>query len=436
MATYYVYSGATAGANTGADWTNAYLSLTTGFAAATVDGDVVLVHYTNQESPAVDTTLTALANVAIICVDKDSANAPTPQGTSGWFGSTSTAVQIRFAGAYRLYTYGLTLRMTGTATKNFVIGSTDGGHQEHASMYFWLGTGSSQTIVLGAGAAQSFVRLKDPTFRFGNVGQFINPGALCEFEGGSVSALGSAPTYLMRFNLSTAPQASVEWSGGDLSMVTSFIVGDSTASAGVLRLTNCKLGTGVAWIVGQTTANRSGAEVWVNDCHDGDTHTAIGHENSLGRTEISSAIYYTAGSAGVSWLVQTTPSASFYTPYRTPWFGVYNSNTSAVQPYIEILRNGSTSAYQDDEVWGEFQTKATSGSTMTTHTNDRKGLVATAANQATGAGLGAWSGESGTAWSGKCVSTSVTPAEPGFMLARLAVGEPSIAVYLNPDLLQ
>ena len=54
-------------------------------------------------------------------------------------------------------------------------------------------------------------------------------------------------------------------------------------------------------------------------------------------------------------------------------------------------------------------------------------------SQAAGAGLGSWTGESGTAWSGKVDSgASVTPAETGYLSGRVCVGAASITVYVDP----
>jgi hypothetical protein len=62
-------------------------------------------------------------------------------------------------------------------------------------------------------------------------------------------------------------------------------------------------------------------------------------------------------------------------------------------------------------------------------------LLGTPANQATGAGAGSWTGENATAWFGKCDSgAAITPAEVGEIIGRLVVGEPSITVYLDPQI--
>ncbi len=75
MATYYVWSGATGGSNTGGSWTNAFLTYAQGVTAATADGDIIKVHVGHVEALAADTTYSFGANVRTICVNKDSSDA-------------------------------------------------------------------------------------------------------------------------------------------------------------------------------------------------------------------------------------------------------------------------------------------------------------------------------------------------------------------------
>ena len=184
----------------------------------------------------------------------------------------------------------------------------------------------------------------------------------------------------------------------------------------------------------QTNLNRSSAEVYVFDCASGDTHGLFGYANAMGSVVSDTGIYFTAGAAAQSWKIVTTANCSFYTPFETPWFGYYNTGTSAITPYVEILRDGSATAYQDDEVWMDIAAKVTTTSTLATLYSDRMMLLGTAANQDAGAGLGSWTGEGGTAWSGKlALGSSITPAENGHIQARIVVGEPASTVYADPQ---
>ncbi len=197
----------------------------------------------------------------------------------------------------------------------------------------------------------------------------------------------------------------------------------------------CKLGANVTILATQTPANKSSGAAYVFDCSSGDTHGIFGYYDAFGSCVSDTGIYYTTGAAAQSWKIVTTANCSYYTPFVSPFVDFYNTGTTSITPRFEILRDGSTTAFQDDEVWGEFFVKTTSGSTQSTPSSDRMALLGTPANQATGAGTGSWTGEAASAWSGKVDSGSaVTPAESGHIRGRVVVGEPSITVYVDPQI--
>ena len=219
-----------------------------------------------------------------------------------------------------------------------------------------------------------------------------------------------------------------------LDATTPTLIADSTTQTFLARLVNCKLPSGLVHLATQTATNRGAGEVYLHDCAVGDSHGFFGYYNPMGSIVSDTGIYVTAGAAAQSWKIVTTANCSYYTPFETPWFGYYNTVTTSIAPYVEILRDGSTTAYQDDEVWLDVMAKTNTGSTQSALTTDRMTLLGTPANHAAGAGLGSWTGESGTAWSGKLVMASLTPAEVGHIQARIVVGEPSITVYADPQI--
>lgn len=442
MATYYVYSGA-GGANTGADWANAYTAYGSAVTAATTNGDVIRVHYAHQENLAADTTYTFTANVNTICVDKDSSDAPTVMGAAnGWVGHNAANRTISIAGAnLKLYFYGLTLRDASTGSDSFQLSVSDGMSAVYEACYIWHGNSSASTVIQFGGAdIQSFTHLKNCTLRFGATTQRMSVMSRVLIEGGSVSADGSAPANLIVAAGTDPAGASVEATGWDISHVgAGNVLGDCTTNACTVTLHQCKLGTFPPPMATQTNVNQSSGEIYAFDCATGDTHGLLAYVNPLGTVSSDTGIYFTSGAAAQSWKIVTTSAANFYTPFVTPWFGYYNTGTSAITPYIEILRDGSATAYQDDEVWGEWAAKVTTGSTIATLYSDRMTLLGSPANQAAGAGLGSWTGETTTgapdAWSGKVApGSSFTPAENGHIQARVCVGEPSITVYVDPQI--
>lgn len=434
MTIRYVYSGA-GGANDGTSWTDAYATYGAAITASTGAGDVILVHYTHSENVSADTTYTAANHIAVISVDKDNSDAPTPMGTGAWIGHDSSSWSLLMAGAFRVYIYGVTFRVAAGSIDSISIATADGGHYHLEDCYLWLGNNNgSSAIYAGSGAAapNGYVRFSGCTFRFGAAGQSLRVRSAIDFEACVVASAGTAPTNLFNDGLGGTL---VRWVGGDISRLGSnAIVGSHANGPTRYEFSQAKFGTSYALLASSLTpANLGNAEVWAWDCHSGDTHGIVGHANALGTMVSDTGIYFTAGAAAQSWKIVTTANASLYTPYVSPWIGKWNTTLSSMTPALEILRDGSATAYQNDEVWAEFMAKVTSGSTAGTLYRDRMALGGSAADQATGAGTGSWTGEGGTAWSGKCDSGSAfTPAEVGEILARIAVGEPSITVYVHP----
>lgn len=432
MATYYVWSGAT-GAGTGADWTNAFTTIAAATAVATTANDIIKVNVTHTEMVI---TIAFGASVSLIVVDKDASDAYTPMTTGGL--TLTGANNGALTGAnFRVLVAGLRWISSASGTpRNFRLGNSDGMHTVFEDCRFgFSSTGASNTIRLGGeGDQQTFVSFRRCDFSFGAASQFLTCASKTELIGCTLS--GTAPTTPL-FNFSTTDPG-----GGDLTAIgcdfsaigSTELVANSTTTAAIARFSQCKLGTSFVMLATQTNLNRSSAEVFAFDCASGDTHGLFAYANPMGSVVSDTGIYFTSGAAAQSWKIVTTANCSFYTPFETPWFGYWNTVTTAITPYVEILRDGSATAYQDDEVWLDVMAKTISGSTQSALTTDRMTLLGTPANQDAGAGLGSWTGESGTAWSGKLQVASLTPAEVGRLSARVVVGEPSVTVYADPQI--
>lgn len=444
MADYFVASG---GSNTSPydTWAKAATSLATALAAATATGDRVIIQYnavpSGDAEVAADTTYTLGGHIAIIAASNDGGSAftPTAMGASNWIGNSTTNRSITWAGAFKAYFFGITLRTSGSTSDAILIAATSAAHQEWEDCYFWMGnTGVSSYLAIGNGSAdgRSFVRLINPTLRFGDTdGGIRNRKCRTFIEGGSVSTAGSAPVTLFESDSSGGYTIDVE--GSDLSHVTGTLMAANSSGPMTLWLRNCKLGSGVTVLA--SGANKAGNIAWLFDCSAGDEHYHLAYHDHFGSLTVDTGIYANDGAQydgtnRCSWKIVTTANCSYFTPFVSPRFDVYHSGTSAVTPSIEFLRDGSTTAYQDDEVWGEWAYKGTAGSTRSTLVNDRKALTASAANQAAGVGTSGWTGENASAWSGKLQPAStITPAEIGHIRGRVCVGEPSITVYLDPQ---
>lgn len=435
MTIRYVYSGAS-GAGTGADWTNAYTTFGAAVTASNANGDLIYVADDHNEALSGNTTYTFAANVAFLCVNRTSGLI----STGAFIGHASSARSITLAGGVTVVGYGVEFGVANLGP-NITISNTTNAHfnLERCKLTFAT-TSSTSSLTLGYGAAvasKSFVRLKNCTLKFGSTSQTIRPRGQVEIEGGSIDATGTAPSVLLQ-GVSSSYGCSVIATGVDLSLVTGTLVGDNSSGTEGFVFKNCKLGSGVVPLATQTVTNLSSTSVWLYDCAAGDQHYHIAHYDAFGSTVVDTGIYANDGAQydgtnRCSWKITTTANCSYYTPYVSPWFGRYHSATSAITPSIEILRDGSTTAYKDDEVWGEFAAKTTASSTQATFYDDRMTPLATAANQAAGVGTSGWTGKGASAWSGKLApGSSFTPAEIGHLMARVVVGKASATVYIDP----
>lgn len=438
MAKYRVWNG---GDNTGGadntDWAQAYQTLL-GATAAAGSGDQVLVHYTHQETSAANVTWTLAANVNIHVVDKDSSEVPAIMGTGGWVGGDSNFFHtLASATNTAHHVSGLTFRTGGASDRDQTYGAADGCQWDLEDCYFWIGnTHASTNLIFGDDNSEVVFSLTRPTFRFGATTQFIDVRARMEIESGSISSAGSVPATI--FNPGGAGDLrkfDLQVTGADLSHAGSGnLVADTSAnSTGRAWFRRCKLGTSYVMLSTSQTTN-SGIEVYVYDSASGDSHIHIGHQNALGSTVVDTGIYVTADAEALSWKITTTANCSLSKPYCSPWIRKYNLDVStAIQPWFEVVRDGSATAYDDDEAWGVFAYKGTSGSTQATIVDDRMAVLGTPAAQATGTGTGNWTGEGGTAWSGKLQApSSFTPAEIGDLRARVCLGVASSTLYVSP----
>jgi hypothetical protein len=257
-------------------------------------------------------------------------------------------------------------------------------------------------------------------------------------EGGSISADGTLPTVLFLSSGNTSGQIMCE--GVDFSALTTTLVGSHGSVSRTCYFANCKFGSGMTVLATQTPTNKGSARVFVFDCSSGDEHYKLEYHDAFGSLTTDVAVYANDGAQydgtnRCSWKIVTTANCSYYTPFVSPWIDVYNDDiATAITPYLEALRDNSTTALNDDEVWGEWAYKGTASSTKTTMVNDRKALEAAAANQDAGVGTSGWTGGTSSDWSGKLEApASFTPAEKGHIRARMCVGLPSATVYVDPQ---
>lgn len=442
MATYYCWSG---GSNTAPydTWAKARNTFALAISSANADGDVILVADDHTEELSAATTYTFLNNVAVICVNRASGNV-SEMGSSAWIGNSTANRLITLAGAFKVFMYGLTFRTAGSTAAAVTIANTDNSHFELDKVYFFTGnTSVNSHLQLGPSTtnANAYVKLKDCTVRFGNTAQSIAVRANIDITGLYIDSGGSEPSSVLINNSSSPGGSQAFVSGSDISHAgAGSIVGASTSIGIRVYITDSKLGASFTALASQTPSNKGAATVQLNNCSAGDEHYHFGYYDAFGEITCVESPYCNDGAKydgtnPVSWRIITSSNASFYTPFVTPWIEKYHAGSSAITPFVEILNNASTAALQDNQVWAEFGYQGTSGSTQASFVSDSMALLGTPANQDAGVGLAGWTGESGTAWSGKLVSPSaITPAEIGTLKARICVGAASTTVFVDPTI--
>lgn len=443
MAAYYVASD---GSNTSPydTWAKAATTFAVAVTAATGNGDVIYVDQGFTDTLSTSTIYTFANHVSVIC-SNDKTNAP-PQtlgtmGDSNWIGHSSTTYRITLTGAYKVYFYGMTFRVGGSGSDFILASWGDGSHFEFENCLFWLSTSSTSAYIVfnSTSINNAYSRLKNCLFRFNHTEQKLFISQCADLEGCSIHASSLIPMAFFAPGDSSATPGFVNLNGCDFSLLSGFLVGSHNNGASQYVFANCKLHGSTTALATQTPANKGSAKVWLYNCASGDQHYNIAHYDAFGSTIVDTGIYANDGAQydgtnRCSWKITTTANCSYYTPYVSPWIDCYHSGTSAITPYLEILRDGDATAYKDNEVWLELSYQGTLGVPLAIIITDRRGLLLADAEQDAGVGSSGWAG-SVTSWSGKLSPTdSITPVESGHLRARICVGRPSITVYVDPQI--
>lgn len=440
MANVYVKS---TGSNTSPydTWAKAATAPLTATAFASA-GDTIYMHGETFTISS-DTTYSLAAGVRWICTN-DSANEP-PQtlSTAGIIDGTGTAgVDIIIGGSgTAVYIYGIKFRVgNGTNAGVITVSSVDNSSPTLDSCVLeTAGTSSGNRIAFGdvANLINHNIKLNNTSVKFSTTSAYIRCASQLHWENSAILASGSTvPTNLFN-DIQRGAGSGMDFIGCDFSGMTSGTVFSTTTwtSPVPITLRECKLGAATL----NNTLTLAGFELTLYDCSTTDVHYQFAHYIYNGSTTISTSIYandgaeYNIAGSKHSWIVAGNANTTRAYPYISPWFSKYNEGTSAITPSIEILRNDSATAFTDIEVWGEFAAKTTSGFPISTIYNNYGGHLATGANQTAGMGLSSWTGESGTAWSGKLVSPSMTPAEIGYISSRVLVAGNHV-VYVDPTI--
>lgn len=415
-------------------------------------GDTVWVDSALAEASATALTLTVPVGVRVISTS-DTTNVPaTTYNVGAVVGTnTSSSLTINNNGAV----YGVSFK-AGTSTSNVVgsINTTDNtsGYFEDCTFQI-VATGSTSAWKIGSGTAatsRSRVRTRNCNWIFGAVGQGITMqiGHLIS-EGDTFAPSGSVPTNLFEGGSNNCFGSTIELISPNLASCSGTLFAQTGSAGGyyTARISNAKLHASAT--LAPTFVSGASGEITYFDCNSGDVQYALAHFNYYGSTIASATsgrplqvanAYVTAGatfdgSTHYAWEIATTANASLGAPYFSPWINrrVDASVGNAITPRLEIARLDSSTALNTDQVWANFLTKSNSGFPLGTIVTTRPAPATGGSAIATGVGTSAWTGSA--LWSGKLApGSTVTPAEIGYMRARVVMAVASQTIYLDPQI--
>jgi hypothetical protein len=418
-------------------WAKAATLLQTAITGS-VSGDEIILDVggvPSADSEAASTNWQLVNNTSLICSTRSGTDTVTrtPMAWSAWLGNSGTGTfRIRGVG----YVYGVTLRQGGSGALGF--GDQDGDSLELEDCRMWgSATGANPTFNFGGGL-NNFVRTINLIVRgdrtsntptLNNMGRIIHRNISFDFQ-------TNAAFELFR-QIGTNGILDVQVFDSDLSVglpAGCTLAGGSQRGSSQWLFARCKLPTSyIRHSDLLAEPSEAGDRVYLINCRAGSTVVDYEYANALGTLTLDKTIKVTGTPADFSWRLQTTSLCGPGRPFVTPWLEWTDAPNSSITPRFEILRNGNASPWTDAEVGSEWAAPVTSDSPISTAYSDYARPGTTPATLANGAGLSAWEGESGTAWSGKVQSPSAMTPTRNTVRGRIIVTLPSVtSLYVDP----
>lgn len=441
MANIYVRSGA-AGAATGADWANAYLTLKAAVDKPATSADTIWVADDHAESTTgaqVQYTYPATVGLKVLCANTHVTEPPTGLATSA---TVTVTGNLGFQWLLGFgYTYGISF-FAGTGNSgaaDITFAATAGQPAslifENCNFSIVSTNAGADYIIAASGTAGKRVVFKGCSFSMGAAGQAIQLGVADQYFENCTLAAGTAPTNVFEV-ISTANHPKALISGCDFSGVayTNLISVATTVSSQII-IRNCKLRAST----NLTTANVAvmGSRFEAHNCNSGDTNYSIRVEDSLGLLTDETTIVRTGGASNgttpLAWKVVTQAAANVLNPWISPEISIWNESIgSALTATIEIIHDSVTNL-TDAEVWLEVEYMGTSGVPKTTVGSDGLATaITTPADQTISSET--WTTTGLTNPNKQKLSVSFTPQEKGVVLVRVIVGKASKTLYIDPKL--
>jgi hypothetical protein len=443
--TVYVSSVDGSDADNGSTWALANATITGGLADAT-DGtfNFIYVDSAHSASPSAAITYTGTSGsfTAIISVDR---NGSTTTGHNGWLagadetvGNNNAAFTIGGGTAsHKLFLFGLTLSGNSGASGGntlALVGTTGSVGVELAARSCTFSTpGNGATrIFIGPPAGTTnntqLVRLESCVLT-----THQNTAAGIQIRKANVTMVGCTHTFagatkaavLFDFIQGTAPTLTILDS--DLSGFDAGNYFDVTNIQGPVTLVNVKRHATPGLKTG-TWADNSGSITII------DADGGFEYCNRLGTLTESASVYanngFTRLGTNYSWQIVTTAACSEQEPFVTPWAMRPSDDTAEIDVGFEIVHDSATDVHNRN-LWPEIEyVSAASLGTLSSGRNAEPfdGTAVDWTNTAT-----TWTGTGGMTNSNEQgVYRTFTPFAGSLLRGRLAVGEASKTLYVDP----
>jgi hypothetical protein len=446
VAIKYVYSGA-AGSASGADWTNAYLTLNAGF-SGTAPGDTIYVASDHSESTGTvsvdlnygaDSDGSLASPLRVISVNR--AGSVPPVAADMLAGAIIAQIGRNWSiniGA--VYFWGITFR-GGSGSNNGTLRLNNNTISVYENCRFEVITTSTDYRIWtgeSGTARATFTDVINCTFKFANAtGQGLsNQGGSARIRNcaSMIDAAGSLPTLFFTVG---SRHGRVLMENCDLSSLGSGKTIVDLASTGLshsFNIKNCKLGSSVTLC---NTPFGPGAHAIFLNCDSTDTNYRAEKYTYEGTETTETVVVRTGGASDgtttISRKIVTSANPEWQTPYEMLPVAIWNETVgSAITVTVEGLIGGGT-APTTAEVWMDVEYLGTSGFPIASVATTGIANILTSGAAGTSSSE-TWTTTGVTSPTAFKLSKQITAQEKGPITVFVKVAKVSTTVYIDPEI--
>jgi hypothetical protein len=441
VANKYVRSGA-GGAGTGADWTNAYVTLTAAIAGSAA-GDDIWVAADHAESTAGAVSLvfpgsSASPNRVICAIHTGTVPPVSADLRTTATVSTTGANAITIRG--NTYIYGIIFNAGSAANSaSLSIGGVGSAITTMVSCGLVLNNtnAASRIRIESPGNTSHSVLLRNTTMTFGSTSQRCLVNATRWRWENTASAIAGATIPTTLFDMDTGNVTTTTLHGVDLSALTSgtgsTIFGFAANQPALNILQDCKLGSGVT-VAATPTANYA-SETFVIRSNSGAVSYTTELYAGLGTETVETTIVRTGGFAvngtTIAKKYVTGANAKQHKPFAAIPIAVANSTTGSNRTVTVYGVWGGGAVPTNADIWFDvYYLGSASTPQATVVTNGKDDVLATATNQTADASS-TWGGST-TKFKMTVTLSSPQPQLAGEMYVRIYCGAASSTFYVCP----